>query len=112
METGFVRPGETGFTQIETGFVELAKPVAETDFVMGVCVVVGGSREGGGQERRGGKRGEWVKRGGGGQERGRPLHDSTSFLHRNTKTAEYRATGRPRSSRSVLSEANLIFYHR
>ena len=36
METGFVRPGETGFTQIETGFVELAKPVSVTGFVMGV----------------------------------------------------------------------------
>ena len=35
-ETGFVRPGETGFTQIETGFVELAKPVSVTGFVMGV----------------------------------------------------------------------------
>ena len=63
METGFVRPGETGFTQIETGFVELAKPVSGNGFAMGVG-------------------------------------------------AEYRATGRPRSSRSVLSEANLIFYHR
>ena len=29
-ETGFVRPGETGFTKIETGFVKLAKPVSET----------------------------------------------------------------------------------
>ena len=33
------------------------------------------------------------------------------FLFKNTKTAEYRATERPRSSRSVLPVANLIFYH-
>ena len=30
----------------------------------------------------------------------------------NTNTAEYRATGRPRSFRSDVSVANLIFYHR
>ena len=33
-KTGFGRPGETGFPQVETGFGELAKPVLETGLVM------------------------------------------------------------------------------
>ena len=36
-----------------------------------------------------------------------PLYD---ILHRNTKTAEYRATEHPRSSRSDRSIANSILY--
>ena len=28
-KTGFARPGETGFPQVETGFGELAKPVSD-----------------------------------------------------------------------------------
>ena len=38
-----------------------------------------------------------------------PFYDVPQW---NTKVAEYLATGHPRSSRSVLSEASLIFYHR
>ena len=37
-----------------------------------------------------------------------PLYD---ILHRNTKTAEYRSTEHPRSSRSDRSIANSILYH-
>ena len=39
-ETGFARPGETGFPLIETGFGELAKPVSETGLVRPVSKIL------------------------------------------------------------------------